>query len=141
MALLSLLYVSYADKKMTDEELTALLKEFRDKNTAKQITGMLLYRDGFFIQALEGEAEVVEPLFRKISADKRHRNILKVSQETIRNRSFTDWAMGFNKVEDKDLAGVEGYTDFLTSPDAAFFTSIPTRATVFLNSFKRRSYF
>lgn len=141
MALTSLIYVSYVTKRMTDEELLALLKEFRDKNAAKNITGMLLYRDGFFIQALEGEAEVVESTFSKIAKDKRHRNILKVSQEVIKSRSFTNWGMGFNKVENKDLEGVEGYTDFLSSPDSEFFTTKPSRAKTLLGSFQRRSYF
>lgn len=141
MTLTSLIYVSYATQPMTDDELLSLLKEFRQKNADKQVTGMLLYRDGFFIQALEGEADVVEPLYKKISMDKRHRNVLKVSQEIISERSFKSWAMGFNKVENKDMESVEGYTSFLAKPDVEFFTSKPTRARVLLNSFQQHTYF
>jgi hypothetical protein len=40
---------------MSDKHLEAMLKKARNKNEKSAITGMLLYRDGFFIQALEGE--------------------------------------------------------------------------------------
>ncbi|MEZ4671008.1 MAG: BLUF domain-containing protein [Anaerolineae bacterium] len=141
MGLVSLIYVSYAKQKMSDDELVELLKECREKNAARDITGMLLYRDGFFIQALEGDAATIDAVYRKISADKRHRNILKISTENIDKRSFTDWAMGFNKIEDKDLEGIEGYTEFMKKPDPQLFTNTPSMATVLLNSFRKRNYF
>ncbi|NJO83577.1 MAG: BLUF domain-containing protein, partial [Blastochloris sp.] len=47
---------------MTDDQLREILVKARDKNRRLNVTGMLLYRDRFFIQALEGEQEVVEPL-------------------------------------------------------------------------------
>ena len=35
-----------------------------------------MYRDGFFIQALEGEEETVMSLYNKIKTDPRHRSVL-----------------------------------------------------------------
>jgi hypothetical protein len=55
MSLYCLVYVSIANQEMSDKHLEAMLKKARNKNEKSAITGMLLYRDGFFIQALEGE--------------------------------------------------------------------------------------
>lgn len=141
MSLISLVYVSFASHPMTDEELQAILAEARDFNKPNNITGMLLYRDGFFIQALEGEAEVVEPLYNGISKDERHKNVLLVYKNTITERSFSDWSMGFNKIEAGDGGDLPGFTDFLAKPSAEYFTDHPSRATVLLESFKNKTYF
>lgn len=141
MALISLVYVSFASQAMNDDELKGLLQECRTKNQAKDITGMLLYRGGFFIQALEGEAEVVNALYERIGQDARHRGVLKVTSEPIEKRSFSSWAMGFNKLADQPPELMEGYTDFLSSPNTAFFTDQPNRAQVLLKSFQERIYF
>jgi hypothetical protein len=60
MGLVSLVYVSVARELMSDEDLKAILEVARRKNAERNITGMLLYRSGYFIQALEGEEADVE---------------------------------------------------------------------------------
>jgi hypothetical protein len=141
MSMISLVYVSFASQPMSDDELRELLEECRTKNHGRNITGMLLYRDGFFIQALEGEAEVVNALYERIGQDARHRSVLKVTSEPIEKRSFNNWAMGFNKLGDQPPEPMEGYTDFLSNPNAAFFTDQPDRAHALLKAFQERTYF
>ena len=141
MSITTLVYVSFSAEKMTDQELKDILAVSRENNSKLGITGMLLYRDGFFIQVLEGEKEVVNQLYEKISEDERHANILKVYQETSKARSFEDWSMGFNKIEDVDLQNLEGFTDFLNKPQMNFFTKEPNRARTLLNMFKNKTYF
>lgn len=138
MGLITLVYVSFANKKMTEEELVTILDTARTNNKELDVTGMLLYRDGFFIQALEGEQDIVEPLFAKISQDERHKNILTVYQNSIQERSFSDWSMGFNRLEDSDLEELEGFNGML---NANFFADKPSRAVSLLESFRNRSYF
>jgi hypothetical protein len=142
MALISLVYVSVASHDMTDDDLKEILKEARDFNEPNNVTGMLLYRDGFFIQALEGEAEVVEPLYERIAEDPRHAKVLIVHKTEIDERSFSDWSMGFNKITDEAANQVEGFTSFLQNPgDMSFFTDHPSRATFLLDAFKSKIYF
>lgn len=141
MGLITIVYVSVSSHPMTDDELKTLLEECRAFNSPNQVTGMLLYREGFFIQALEGEAEVVEKLYEGISKDPRHIKVLTVYRNAIEKRTFEDWAMGFNKLTEADGQDIEGFTDFLASPDTDFFVHHPGRAAVLLNSFRERNYF
>ncbi|MDD1617775.1 MAG: hypothetical protein CG439_2841 [Methylococcaceae bacterium NSP1-2] len=75
MSLHCLVYVSIATRKMSDNDLQTLLEKARKKNEGSAITGMLLYRDGFFAQVLEGELKDIEDLFAIISRDERHRRL------------------------------------------------------------------
>ena len=52
-----LVYASRAAQPFTDAELVELLTRSRQKNDRLDVTGMLLYHDGSFIQALEGNRE------------------------------------------------------------------------------------
>ncbi len=139
MTLITLVYVSVAqNRQMNNDELLRILKEARENNQKLNVTGMLLYRDGFFIQALEGEQDVVEDLYAHIAKDQRHKNIITVYQNEIKERLFTDWSMGFNRVEDKHLESIEGYNGLI---NAHFFADKPGRAVSLLESFRNRSYF
>ena len=67
----SLIYVSSAVQLMAGEELTQLLLQSRAKNVRLEITGLLLYKDGDFMQALEGAEDRVKLLFETIQRDSR----------------------------------------------------------------------
>lgn len=136
MSLNCLVYVSLANKAMEDNELKVLLKFARVKNEKLGITGMLLYRDGFFIQALEGEQATVEALFARIAVDTRHRDVMKLYQKPIAQRAFPDWTMGFSRMDDGTLQTLEGFSDFLKNPSTQFFTQSPSYAQALLENFK-----
>ena len=57
-----LVYASSALQPFTKPELQALLEQARQKNAKLGVTGMLLYKDGNFMQVLEGEKETVRKL-------------------------------------------------------------------------------
>jgi hypothetical protein len=54
-----LVYASSAARPFTTLELQAFLEQARQKNARFGVTGMLLYKDGNFMQALEGDHGVV----------------------------------------------------------------------------------
>jgi hypothetical protein len=142
MTLISLVYVSYESRTLSDDELRAILESSRRHNQANNITGMLLYRDGFFIQALEGEKDIVESTYARIGTDTRHRNVLMVFRNTIEHRSFSNWMMGFNKVTDATLKELDGFTDYLNQPmDSSFFAKNPSRAKLLLEHFRDKTFF
>ena len=83
-------------------------------NAARGITGMLLYANGSFFQVLEGPEATLEQLFAKIAADPRHQRVTRIIQESIPQRAFADWAMGFSQLEAFELDQIEGMGDFFS---------------------------
>jgi hypothetical protein len=112
MPLYCLVYTSVSSQEMSDDDLKALLKKSREKNKKLNITGMLLHLDPFFIQILEGEEKVVLDSFNRIKEDSRHHKVSVIYKKQIKERAFSDWTMGFNKVSDEELESLDGCFDF-----------------------------
>ena len=55
----SIVYVSSSEGDISKKTLLAILKKCTKNNKLLNITGMLIYFEGTFIQVLEGEEEVV----------------------------------------------------------------------------------
>lgn len=106
-------YVSSAASDPSRQELAAMLDHARTKNERLGITGMLLYRDGDYMQALEGEEEAVRELYETICRDPRHTSVTPIVEHGIEARSFADWRMGFRELLDEDLRSHPGFSDFL----------------------------
>lgn len=140
MSLYTITYVSLAEHPMNTDEILEILDKAREKNARLNVSGMLLYRDQYFIQSLEGEESVVKELYDTISRDERHRNVLLVHQGPVRTRAFGDWSMGFNNIEGVDPAELKGYTDFLDREfDPEAIRNSGSRAVALLELFKERS--
>ncbi|TVR20458.1 MAG: BLUF domain-containing protein [Anaerolineaceae bacterium] len=139
--LIQLIYASSAVELFTKQQLVDLLHEARTHNKAAGITGMLLYRDGNFLQVLEGEAKAVDALYQGILKDPRHTNVLTISRREIESRIFHDWEMGFTTIEDEDIRKYPGFTDFLQKPFTPdYLAENPSRAGVFLETFRNDDY-
>ena len=76
----------------------------RAKNLENEITGVLIYIQGSFIQLLEGEEPALSETFGRIAADPRHTGLMKLSDRIVEERSFPDLQMGFRVVSEKDLS-------------------------------------
>ena len=111
--MLLLVYVSSAVKPFSTSELAELLAKAREKNTRLGITGMLLYQDGNFMQALEGEEDAVRQLYDTINRDVRHHGTIVLLEEQITKRQFGDWSMGFRNLDDKDVQDLPGFSPFM----------------------------
>ena len=104
-----LVYASTAVKAFSSEALLVLLQRSRAKNARLDITGFLLYKNGSFMQALEGEETVVRDLFATIAKEPRHRDILTLVAIPVPKRQFPDWSMGFQNLDGYEPKGVPGY--------------------------------
>ncbi|MBC7837514.1 MAG: BLUF domain-containing protein [Nitrospiraceae bacterium] len=132
-----LIYVSSASKLFSPSELVDLLAQCHDQNATVGITGMLLYKDGNFMQVLEGEEAVVLALHSKIGRDPRHRGLLTLAQGPLAERQFPDWSMGFRDLNAANVLSTPGYNEFLNSPlTGEEFSSDPTRCQKLLLMFK-----
>ncbi|MES2460702.1 MAG: BLUF domain-containing protein [Armatimonadota bacterium] len=106
------MYTSSASHLMSSDELMRLLHQSRENNRRQEVTGMLLYSDGNFVQVLEGLAEVVDPLLKKIERDPRHKGVLEMLRGDLEERQFPEWSMGFRNLTDlspEDRASVSGF--------------------------------
>lgn len=91
----SIVYVSTAVSPFTERQLEALLVAARQLNRDSEVTGVLLYSDGNFMQCLEGPADSLQVTYDRILASRRHTNVLQLFDKRVANRSFPDWQMGF----------------------------------------------
>jgi hypothetical protein len=90
-----LVYISAETEPFSQESLHLLLLRSRKENASRQVTGMLLYHCGSFMQVLEGLEQAVEHIFFHIQRDPRHHQIEVRLREPIKERDFCDWTMGF----------------------------------------------
>lgn len=102
--LLSIVYSSIATVPFSEVDLALLLSVSRANNDAAGITGLLLHRDGQFMQALEGPVTAVRRALRTIGDDRRHQEIWTLDEEYITERRFSSWAMGYRPLTASDLA-------------------------------------
>lgn len=137
--LFTLVYSStVSGEEPSKQVLLDILAASRRNNPKNGITGMLLYKDGTFLQVLEGERDKVESLYKHIERDGRHRSLLTLLSENIAERSFGEWSMAFRDVSAPELANKEGFADFLNVPfSSSYFSRNPTTAQQLLLQFRR----
>lgn len=105
----NIVYVSTAVKLMHENQLLDILHSSRLHNAALHISGVLLYSEGTFIQVLEGKDSVIDALYSRIKADQRHKNVVKLIDEPISEKSFSQWLMGFAVTDKAKTEKLLGY--------------------------------
>lgn len=127
MPLIQLIYTSEASSNLNKSEVLEIPRKAQFKNHSLKISGLLLFKDGQFIQLLEGDEACVQGLFEVIAKDQRHTNV------TVRDRFQTDraslptWAMGYFSPEAD--AAVRQANLFVMSPEdvQAICSALPER--------------
>lgn len=114
-AIHQLVYISAAEHDFTEKELQELLAKARQNNGGLEITGMLLFHEGSFIQALEGKKERVEKLYEKIGQDQRHSETRVIFRGAVEERDFDSWSMGFYRSNQSSSENLNGFHKFLKS--------------------------
>ena len=104
-------YISQAAAPMSPEDLLSLLMQCRRNNVARDVTGMLLYGNGTFLQVIEGDDRVVDDLVAVIGKDPRHSSVQLLGRHAIEARQYADWSMGFERVTTESLKNIEGLHD------------------------------
>lgn len=111
-------YVAEAAPGVSDNDVNDIMHRSRRNNAIAGITGILIWTGSVFLQAIEGSSDVVGRLLEAIEADHRHLGIVIISEKTIAQRLYPDWAMACVRT----LPGVGGQVlvDALSiSPDQA----------------------
>jgi hypothetical protein len=106
-----IIYCSQSTYDVSPEELVALLERSRRNNDRDGLSGMLLYSSQSFLQVLEGDEAPLQSTYDRILADDRHTNLRMLMNADVVSPMFPDWTMGFEHVDDEELADdLEGFT-------------------------------
>lgn len=90
-----LLYISTSRTDPDEAMLRTILAVSRRNNAAVGVTGALVVGGRRFLQALEGNDLAVDQVYQRIRADPRHFAAVVLSEQTITDRYFPDWSMGY----------------------------------------------
>ena len=115
-ALISLIYASRSTECFHEHEIPDLLQHARIANAKHEITGMLLYISGSFLQVLEGRPEMVDAVFSRILRDNRHTQITSIAKESIPERAFEGWTMMHKTLDPVEAGELIGEIDYFISP-------------------------
>lgn len=132
----SIVYVSTATVPLSEDELESLLKTSRLNNPRIDITGILLYDDGNFMQIIEGPKQAVMALYARIQVDPLHKGLITLLSHTINERLFAEWSMEFRNLRQlsvEELANASPYLEESLLSDE--YVKNPSRSLKLLQSF------
>lgn len=98
-----LIYISSAAIPLADAEIDEILRKSKENNSKVNVTGMLIYREGNFIQLLEGDELAVKNLYSVITKDSRHRGCIILDEGYVSKRCFEGWSMNYQKFDGKPI--------------------------------------
>jgi Sensors of blue-light using FAD len=113
--LISVIYASRASEHFNEHEIPDLLRQARLANAGHEITGMLLYIGGSFLQVLEGQPGIVDAVFAAIQRDKRHMQVALIARETILERAYEGWTMNHATLDPVEAGELIGQPDYFVS--------------------------
>lgn len=90
-----LIYISHAAEDISYTDIREILSVSRKNNAQENITGLLIFRDGFFLQLLEGSQPAIKKLLGSIMMDDRNHSLRVLIEAEGDERLFGDWQMAF----------------------------------------------
>jgi|UniRef100_D5X5X2 hypothetical protein len=93
--MIRMIYASRISPNFGPADVHDILNTSRRNNQPLGLTGMLVFADGFFLQALEGARSKINTIYAKILRDPRHNQSAILSYQEIDKRLFGDWSMGY----------------------------------------------
>lgn len=129
--------VSKLENRMSREELLDFVRNWRERNAAVGLTGMLLHRDGEFLQVLEGPSHCVKKVSDRIRRDEKISETRVVGVRRVRDPWFAGSSLGFENLEDPSAMLPEGVTDFIKEVpfSSKYYLEDPYSAFATLESF------
>jgi len=102
------------------ESIQALFEKAKTHNLSHQISGILLHKNGNFMQILEGLEEQVDAIYNKIIKDKRHHQIIKLIDIPIPGRLFQEYKASFSLINsNSDFTELNSYINWLKLADSS----------------------
>lgn len=130
-------YISTASEDLGEKDIRELLEFTEGENNHQDIKGILLYSEGNFFQALEGEKEIVMNLYEQIQKDPRHHNIIQVVGKDIFTGSFDGYQTDIVTESNKYDPGIfKDYLEPLKGMDQQTRQAIKDLLEVFIETRK-----
>jgi hypothetical protein len=133
----ALVYVSTAVRPMALPDIDRLLEVARARNAKLQVSGVLLYDAGHFMQYLEGPAAGMTLVYQSIKASTLHHGIIELLREPIATSEFPEWSMAFRSPNASGMSHPAQQADMLAqrlTPSSAPVSA----ARLFLSKFWAR---
>lgn len=102
MELSHCLYLSRLSGNLGDTGLRDLLKQARENNGARAITGALLFDGERFIQLVEGPTAAIDVLARCLRDDSRHHGFTVLGEGPVAARRHRRWTAGYVEIDRVD---------------------------------------
>lgn len=103
------LYRSLETRRLAGDDIIDILSVSRLHNGTAGITGMLLYHDGRFTQAIEGAEADILALKARIAGDPRHKEVTTLYEGAQKDRVFAHWSMAFHRPDPGQQQLIEAY--------------------------------
>ena len=92
------------EKSESYENLQQIVEASQKNNLEKNITGVLFYNNGTFLQIIEGKKEDLALLMKKILSDSRHKQLRILIEEPVDERGFFNWSLdGFDLTSNEKI--------------------------------------
>ena len=103
-----------SDYQITDGDTNTVLSDIAEKsrinNKRLGVTGALYLHRQTFLQVIEGTQDALEVLMAKLQADVRHKNIVRIIDEKIYNRSAGSWSLNSFSLSDGEYIDIKELT-------------------------------
>lgn len=109
----ALVYLSRALIQFDKNSIELLAKTSAGKNEQEQISGYLCFKEGLFIQYLEGRKSHLTNLYHSIEADKRHQIIQVIDLGEIARPKFKAWDMRYLDQQELERYKLEDMLDWI----------------------------
>jgi hypothetical protein len=116
MPLRRIIYTSLATEHFNRRGLLDLLHESRGFNSLDNISGVLMHKEGRFVQVIEGYPDELDDLFERLLRDPRHKDVRVILDTTVDSRLFSNWAMGCADFDEPELSMIPGIRTDLNDP-------------------------
>lgn len=111
------IYSSRSTGALDLDGIESLLTTIRLRNKQLNITGVLIYLEGVFIQVLEGDKDAVLGVLESIKRDSRHEEVTVFYEADLSGRVFDEWHMAYLDVKPEQLAGWYGLDGSVSMAD------------------------
>ena len=102
----AIVYVSSATRQLTEADIGHLLNRARERNQQHDVTGVLLFCHGNFMQYIEGPQASLQTIYDIIRADPMHQQLIELFNEPIASRAMQGWSMAYRVMDKASFAPV-----------------------------------
>lgn len=88
-----IIYASQSRELLSTGDLEKLKEQSAFYCQASNITGALIYNEGFFVGIIEGKKKFVKQLWNRIELDRRHREVIIIEERKCVKPYFESWSL------------------------------------------------